>query len=298
VNAGPTASSQLSSRAARLGNVPITVHRLSKVWAKGVPSAAARRLATLWPLWTCALVLAALCAVGVDAASVGWVRELPRSAINFFQWLTNFGRSGWLLFPSAILCLVLLLSDWRTVSRRIAAAWTEIGLIVGFAFLSIAGAGVTNNILKQIVGRGRPVVFDRDGAFSLAPFRFDYAQASFPSGHATTMGALAVVIAVVAPRARWPAFALCAIVASSRVFVAAHYPSDVVAGFALGGAFAWFLALTFAQAGIALAQGREGTIKARAIAIRRTFSRPGGFSVAMGCLWLAIFGLGLPTSAV
>jgi hypothetical protein len=87
-------------------------------------------------------------------------------------------------------------------------------------------------------------------------------------------------------------------VASSRVFVAAHYPSDVVAGFALGGAFAWFLALMLAEAGVALAHGPEGTIKARAIAIRSIFSLPGGFSIAMGYLWLAIFGLCLPTAAV
>jgi hypothetical protein len=87
-------------------------------------------------------------------------------------------------------------------------------------------------------------------------------------------------------------------VASSRVFVSAHYPSDVVAGFLLGGAFAWFFALTLAQAGIALAQERDGTIKARAIAMRHLFQQPGGFSVAMRCLWLAIFGLGSPAAAV
>jgi membrane-associated phospholipid phosphatase len=298
VNTGSAVSSQLSSWDARLANIPVAVHRLGKVRAKGVPSAAARRFAGLWPLWACAVVLTTLCAVGIDAASVGWVRDLPRPVNSFFQWLTDFGKSGWLLFPTGLFCLVLLLSDWRTVRQRVAAAWTEIGLIVGFSFLSIAGAGVTNNIFKQLVGRGRPVVFDRDGAFSLQPFQFDYAHASFPSGHATTMGALAVVIASVAPRARWPAFAVCAIVASSRVFVAAHYPSDVVAGFAFGAAFAWFLALALAEAGIAFAHGLEGTIKARAIAIRRIFSLSGGFSIAMGCLWLAVFGFGLPTAAV
>jgi membrane-associated phospholipid phosphatase len=275
-----------------------SVLRLGKVWSNGVPSAAARRFAALWPLWASAVVLIVFCAVGLDSVSVGWVRNFPRPVTAFFQWLTHFGKSGWLLFPSGLFCLVLLLCDWRVVSRRVAAAWTEIGLIVAFGFLSIAGAGIVINIIKQFVGRGRPVVFESDGAFSLVPFRFDYAQASFPSGHATTMGALAVVIAVIAPRARWPAFTVCAVVASSRVFVSAHYPSDVVAGFLLGGAFAWFYALALAQAGTALAHKRDGTIKARAIAMRRVFLQPGGFSVAMGCLWLAIFGLGLPTAAV
>ena len=297
MNTGPAAS-QLSSWDARLANIPVAAKRLGKVWTWGVLSAAARRFAALWPMWFCAVALTTLCAVGIDEASVGWVRDLPRPVTSFFQWLTDFGKSGWLLFPTGLFCLVLLVSDWRTVSRRVAAVWTEIGLMVGFAFLSIAGAGVICNIFKQFVGRGRPIVFDRDGAFSLLPFQFDYAQASFPSGHATTMGALAVVVASVVPRARWLAFAICAIVASSRMFVAAHYPSDVVAGFALGAAFAWFLALALAEAGVALAHGPGGTIKARATAIRSVFSRSGGFSIAMGCLWLAILGFVLPTAAV
>lgn len=298
MSTGAAASSQRSSWDARLANIPVAVNRLGRVWSKRVLSAAARRFARLWPLWACAVVLTALCAVGLDAASIGWVRDLPRPVRSFSQWLTNFGKSGWLLFPTGLFCLVVLFSDWRAVSRRAAAAWTEIGLIVGFTFLSIAGAGVATNIFKQLVGRGRPVVFDRDGAFSLQPLQFDYAQASFPSGHATTMGALAVVIAVVAPRVRWPAFAVCAVVASSRIFVAAHYPSDVVAGFTLGAAFAWYFALVLAEARVALAPGLGGTVKARAMAIRSTFSRSGGFSIAMGSLWLAILGFGLPTAAL
>lgn len=290
--------SSVSSREARLANLGIASGRSGRVLAKGVLAAAARRFATSWPIWTGGILLAAACAVGWDTPSVGWVRGLPPPVTGFFQWLTDFGKSQWLLFPSGLLCLLLLLSDWRAVSRRVAAAWTEIGLIVGFGFVSIAGSGIVLNVIKQLVGRGRPAVFDRDGAFSLAPLQFDYAQASFPSGHATTMGALAVVIAVVAPGGRWPAFVVCAIVASSRVFVMAHYPSDVVAGFLLGAAFTWFYAQALCQAEIVFARKPDGTIKARAIAIRHIFLRPGGFSIAMGSLWLAIFGLRPPTTAV
>lgn len=255
------------------------------------PVAAARQFSKLWPVWTGGILLFVSCAVGLDSLSVGWVRELPTPVVGFFQWLTDFGRSGWLLYPSGILCLVLLFSDWRAVNRRVAAAWTEIGLTVGFGFVSIAGSGIVTNVIKQLVGRGRPVVFDSDGAFSMVPLQFVYAHASFPSGHATTMGALAVVIAVIVPRARWPAFAVCGVVASSRVFVSAHYPSDVVAGFLLGAAFTWFYALALSHAGVVFARNPGGTIQTRAVAIRHIFLQPGGFSIAMGCFWLALFGM-------
>lgn len=283
--------------AERLANAGIAARRLGQAWTLGAPGAA-RQLSRLWPLWAGGSLLVALCVVGLDAASVVWVRDLPVFVVDFFQWLTHYGKSDWLLFPSGTLCLVLLFSDWRTVSRRIAAAWTEIGLLVGFAFLSIAGSGIVTNVIKQIVGRGRPVVFDRDGVFSLVPFQFDYAQASFPSGHATTMGATAVVIAIVAPRVRWAAFAICGFVALSRVFVAAHYPSDVVAGFMLGGAFSWFYALALCGTGTVFSREADGTIRARVIAVRHVFCQPGGISIAMGSVWPAVFGCGAQKRAV
>lgn len=290
---GRVNSSLRSSWAARVGNVRVAAARLGRVWTKGVSSEAARSFAALWPIWTGGILLFVACGIGLDTASVTLVRGLPAPLIGFFQWLTDFGKSGWLLYPSGLLCLVLLFSDWDGVNRRVAAAWTEIGLICGFAFISIAGTGVVMNVMKQIIGRGRPVVFDRDGAFSLMPFQFDYAQASFPSGHATTMGALAAVIAAIVPRARWPAFLACGLIASSRVFVAAHYPSDVVAGFLLGGALTWYYALALSAAGVVFLQKTDGVIRTRAVAIRHMSRQPGGFSIAMGSLWLAIFGVGV-----
>lgn len=281
------------SIAARLDNVAASFRRVGRPWAEGCVSAAAREWITLWPVWSGGVVLAVLFAITLDAQSVGWVRALPGSLIKVFQWLTAFGKSDWLLYPTGSLCLILLLADWRHISRRVAAAWAEVGLLAGFAFISIAGAGLFVNVIKQLVGRGRPMVFESDGAFSLVPLQFNYAHASFPSGHATTIGALAVVVAVFVPRFRWPALVLCGLVASSRVFVKAHYPSDVVAGFLIGAAFAWLYALALARCGVVFARG---TMRPRVIAIRHIFLRPGGFSIAMGCLWLALFGVGARAS--
>ena len=61
---------------------------------------------------------------------------------------------------------------------------------------------------------------------------------SFPSDHATVAGAVAVGL-LLANR-RWGIVAAFAalVMAFTRVYVGAHYPGDVVAGLALGGAVA------------------------------------------------------------
>ena len=56
------------------------------------------------------------------------------------------------------------------------------------------------------------------------------------------MGAVAMVLMLWFPRARVPLLLLCAFVAVTRIAARAHYPSDVVAGFALGLLYALFLA--------------------------------------------------------
>jgi undecaprenyl-diphosphatase len=57
---------------------------------------------------------------------------------------------------------------------------------------------------------------------------------SFPSGHAATSFAGAVVLATAVRRAAPALFVLAGAIAFSRVYVGVHYPSDVLAGMALG----------------------------------------------------------------
>ena len=58
---------------------------------------------------------------------------------------------------------------------------------------------------------------------------------SFPSGHATSAAAFATAVALEVPALAAPVGVLAAAVGVSRVVTGAHYPSDVLAGFALGG---------------------------------------------------------------
>lgn len=64
---------------------------------------------------------------------------------------------------------------------------------------------------------------------------------SFPSGHATTSFACALVLAAALPRFRWPLVALAALIAFSRVYNGVHYPLDALGGAAVGATIALFL---------------------------------------------------------
>jgi undecaprenyl-diphosphatase len=61
-------------------------------------------------------------------------------------------------------------------------------------------------------------------------------SSSFPAGHAATAFAGAVVLAFVVPRAAPVLFAVAVLIAFSRVYVGVHYPTDVLAGAAIGAA--------------------------------------------------------------
>jgi undecaprenyl-diphosphatase len=66
---------------------------------------------------------------------------------------------------------------------------------------------------------------------------------SFPSGHAATSFAAAVVLALALPALAPAFFVLAALVGFSRLYVGVHFPLDVLAGAALGAAVATALLL-------------------------------------------------------
>ena len=89
-------------------------------------------------------------------------------------------------------------------------------------------------LLKRIVDRDRPYVVLPEAEPLL---RWD-ASASFPSGHAATSAAGAVILAYLIGSRAWSLAVLAAAVAFSRVYIGVHYPLDVLVGAALGAAVA------------------------------------------------------------
>ncbi|RWK08582.1 phosphatase PAP2 family protein [Mesorhizobium sp.] len=203
-----------------------------------------------WVVWVFAwLLLAAAAFLSLDSAAGRMRGAWTPGFVHFTDFFTDFGLGGWYLIPAALCLVAANLTDWRRLSRQtrlLVYNWTC------FAFLVLCAVGLSGlavNLLKYGIGRARPLYFNDFGVLSLHPFAMDARFAGFPSGHATTMGAVFGILLLLFPK-RWQiALAVTACIASTRVFVGAHYPSDTVAGFGLGLAFAIVTGLVFARLG-------------------------------------------------
>lgn len=94
----------------------------------------------------------------------------------------------------------------------------------------VFGSFMANQVVKFIARRPRPNLPD------LPPLVHTVSNRSYPSAHATTSAAAAVSLSRVLPAA--PVLAVASSLALSRLYLGVHYPSDTVAGAALGWAVA------------------------------------------------------------
>jgi membrane-associated phospholipid phosphatase len=269
------------------GNWLPVATRLRAVELRKAPWVDPRRWAILILI---AVGMIAATALAFDNWALAWGDGLSPVARGFFQWVTRYGRSDWLLMPTGILVIVLAFGDWRQVDRRIAAAWGEVAGLAGAFFLVVAIPGLAIDIVKPIVGRWRPN-FVEDGAFAFSPFSFGgYAHYSFPSGHATTVSAAAIFAIFALPR-RWGiAVALAAaVVAVSRILVNAHHPSDVAGGVLAGLGIGYLVIRVLAEAGIGFAVGADRTVHPRVgVLDRLRRRREGGLAIMLPNLWIAL----------
>lgn len=96
--------------------------------------------------------------------------------------------------------------------------------------LSILSARELSRLFKLIFSRPRPIAV-LENVHVLGMKYYTY---SFPSGHTTVAFAFATILAVKLPKIRIPVIIIAALIGLSRIYVGAHYPSDVLAGAVLG----------------------------------------------------------------
>ncbi|AEW97248.1 phosphatase PAP2 family protein [Streptantibioticus cattleyicolor] len=107
----------------------------------------------------------------------------------------------------------------------------------GVGSLALASL-VVNTVGKRSVRRARPVLDEVPVLRRLARQPF---TTSFPSGHAASAAAFATGVALQASRWAPVVIPVAASVAFSRIYTGVHYPSDVLAGAAVGTAAALLL---------------------------------------------------------
>jgi membrane-associated phospholipid phosphatase len=116
---------------------------------------------------------------------------------------------------------ILLAVSGAAVDRPRRARWLAAAGTVPFTL-------VANYFVKSVFARERPR-FPGHEPLGRVP-----ASHSFPSAHAATSFAGAYRIAALVPPARAPLMVAAALMAFTRPYLGVHYPSDVVAGAAVG----------------------------------------------------------------
>src|SRR4030066_591107 len=141
---------------------------------------------------------------------------------NLMSWLSYLGK-GWIqaLFCFFIIAIGLIIKK----DEKIVNAGKK-------GIYAVAASGVLIQLIKHIIGRPRPKVLEAFG-FTLGPSLipgFD----SFPSGHATSSFAFAYTLTTFFPWMKYLLYGYALLVSISRIYVGAHFPSDVFAGVIMG----------------------------------------------------------------
>lgn len=143
-----------------------------------------------------------------------------RAIRNFMRYVSLFGN--WPLHVA--LGLLLLAIAWVRGSKR----WTRIFLSM---LMAMAIAGLGGSVIKRAVPRARPSV---QSEFRWGGPRFSSKYHAFPSGHVLASTAFFGVLIFARRRIGLACLPIPILIGFSRMYLGAHYLSDVVCAAVLG----------------------------------------------------------------
>jgi undecaprenyl-diphosphatase len=149
------------------------------------------------------------------------------------KWLEEMMRDFTALGSTGVLSLmVLTIAGFLAMTRK--------GYAALFVLASVTGGVVISQTLKSAYARPRP---------ELVPHGAEVFTASFPSGHSMMSAVVYLTLGALLARTQSDrsvktyvlamAIVLTALVGVSRVYLGVHWPTDVLAGWALGGVWAF-----------------------------------------------------------
>jgi undecaprenyl-diphosphatase len=195
----------------------------------------------------------------LDATEISLMPSRGTASLWPLRILTDFGKDEYVLSLLAGLLLVVAIVAPR-LRGTARSLWLNFGTRLQFLFLAVLTPVLAGEVLKFIIGRGRPFVGGKADAFNFVPFSGGGAYASLPSGHAITAAALAFAVAALWPRTRVVMAVYAALILMTRLVLLAHHPSDVVAGALLGVVGAMLVRYWFAARRLAFIIHQDGAI--------------------------------------
>jgi undecaprenyl-diphosphatase len=177
-------------------------------------------------------VILALRKSGKQRVPIGppWVQEAARD-------VTSLGSI------IVLLIITFAVAGFLFLTRKPGIAWLML--------IAVLGGLVLNNLLKFVIARPRPDFVNHAARVFTT---------SFPSGHATLSAITYLTIAALLARA-YPSFTvyflalaalLTALIGLSRIYLGVHFPTDILAGWCIGAAWAvacWVLMAWLQQGG-------------------------------------------------
>lgn len=154
-------------------------------------------------------------------------------------WCVRLNRASSLRPVRALFRAVSRLGDglfWYAIMAVLLAAdaRTAAGPVLHMAAVALAGI-LAYKWLKAKTSRPRP--YQVRSAIRLGADPLD--RFSFPSGHTLHAASFAILMTAYYPALAWLVWPFAALVAASRVVLGLHYPTDVLAGAAIGAALAF-----------------------------------------------------------
>ena len=170
--------------------------------------------------------------MGVDETLFLAINGLAGRSVTADHFFLQIGNRSMLYVPGACAIVYWIWSNWREASLG--------GPVLGAA---VGLADFFGGQLKWVFERVRPcralpeaIKIEPNGCGALF---------SFPSNHAANTAAIASFLQVLYPKSGWITWPIVALIGFARVYVGAHYATDVLGGWILGGALgggaAWAL---------------------------------------------------------
>ncbi len=161
---------------------------------------------------------------------LAWDKQLFLSINNFARatpWAHAFMAAFALWGGLVLIAAILLLTWWVNRSSKDAVHLSSAALLTGISSIL---AFLASHFISKAIYRPRPFVAIPHVLVVL----HHAADSSFPSDHATIAAAIAIGLFWINRKVAIATLVIAVFLSFARVYVAVHYPTDVIVGFALG----------------------------------------------------------------